>query len=53
MTINGTSTEDDFEIIKFVDDNTLFTMLEGKPWIDRDQASETKKKKSWRKRNKS
>jgi hypothetical protein len=31
MTINGTSTEEDFEIIKFVEDNTPFTMLIGKP----------------------
>jgi hypothetical protein len=38
MTVNGTSIEEDFEIIKFVEDNTLFTMLIGKPWIDRDQA---------------
>jgi hypothetical protein len=37
MTVNGTSTEEDFEIIKFVEDNTPFTMLIGKPWIDRDQ----------------
>ena len=38
MTVNGTSTKEDFEIIKFVEDNTPFTMLIGKPWIDRDQA---------------
>jgi hypothetical protein len=34
---NGTSTEEDFEIIKFIEDNAPFTMLLGKPWIDRDQ----------------
>jgi hypothetical protein len=38
MNANGTSTEEDFEIIKFIEDNTPFTMLLGKPWIDRDQA---------------
>jgi hypothetical protein len=38
MTINGTSTEEDFEIIKFFEDSASFTMLIGKPWIDRDQA---------------
>jgi hypothetical protein len=38
MTVNGTLTEEDFEIIKFVEDSTPFTMLIGKPWIDRDQA---------------
>jgi hypothetical protein len=38
MTVNGTSTKEVFEIIKFVEDKTLFTMLIGKPCIDRDQA---------------
>jgi hypothetical protein len=37
MTINGTSTEEDFEIIQFIEESTPFTMLIGKPWIDRDQ----------------
>jgi hypothetical protein len=38
MTVNGTSTKEDFEIIKFIEDNAPFTMLLGKPWIERDQA---------------
>jgi hypothetical protein len=38
MTINGTSTKEDFEIIKCIENNTPFTMLLGKPWIERDQA---------------
>jgi hypothetical protein len=38
MTVNGTSTEEDFEIIKFIEDSALFTMLLRKPWIERDQA---------------
>jgi hypothetical protein len=38
MTVNGTLTEEDFDIIKFVEDNASFTMLIEKPWIDRDQA---------------
>ena len=37
MNVNGTSTEEDFEIIQFIEDNTPFTMLLGKSWIDRDQ----------------
>jgi hypothetical protein len=37
MIVNGTLTEEEFEVIKFVEDNTLLTMLIGKPWIDRDQ----------------
>jgi hypothetical protein len=37
MSENGTSTEEDFEIVKFIEDNVPFTMLIGKPWIDRDR----------------
>jgi hypothetical protein len=40
MTVSGTSTEEDFEIIKFFEDNASFTMLIGKYWIDRDQAQQ-------------
>jgi hypothetical protein len=38
MTVNGTSTEEDFEIIQFIENCTPFTMLIVKPCIDRDQA---------------
>jgi hypothetical protein len=38
MNSNGTSTEEDFEIIKFIEDNAPFTMLLRNPWIERDQA---------------
>ena len=38
MTANGTSTEEDFEIIKFVEDSAPFTILIGKHWINREQA---------------
>ena len=38
MTANGTSIEEDFEIIKFIEDRAPFTMLLGKPLIDRDRA---------------
>jgi hypothetical protein len=38
MTVNGILTEEDFEIIKFIEDIALFTMLLRKPWIERDQA---------------
>jgi hypothetical protein len=34
MNANGTSTEEDFEIIKFIENNAPFTMLLGKPWIE-------------------
>ena len=45
MTVNGTSTEEDFEIIKFVEDSAPFTMLIGKPWIDREQARQREEEK--------
>jgi hypothetical protein len=38
MSINGTLTEEDFEIINYFEDSAPFTMLIGKPWIDREQA---------------
>jgi hypothetical protein len=42
---NGTSAEEDFEIIKFIEDITPFTMLLGKPWIERDQARKKEEEK--------
>jgi hypothetical protein len=45
MIVNGTSTEEDFEIIKFFEDNALFTMLIGKPWIDREHAKQREESK--------
>jgi hypothetical protein len=46
MNVNGTSTEEDFEIIKFIEDNALFTMLIEKPWIDRAQARRKEEEES-------
>jgi hypothetical protein len=49
--IHGTSNEEEFEVIKFVENNTPFLLLLGKNWIEKDQlrrkAEEeaTKKKK--------
>jgi hypothetical protein len=45
MTVNGTSTKEDFEIIKFVEDNARFTMLIGKPYIDREWARQREEAK--------
>jgi hypothetical protein len=42
MTVNRTSTEEDFEIIQFIEGNALFTILIGKPWIDIYQARRKK-----------
>jgi hypothetical protein len=45
MNVNGTLTEEDFEIIKFIEDITPFIMFLGKPWIERDQARNKEKEK--------
>ena len=34
--IHGTSTKEEFEVIKFVGDNTPFPLLLGKTWIEKD-----------------
>jgi hypothetical protein len=38
MNANGTSIEEDFEIIRFIENSAPFTMLLGKTWIERDHA---------------
>jgi hypothetical protein len=38
MSAHGTSTKEDFEVVKFIENNAPFSMLLGKPWIERDQA---------------
>jgi hypothetical protein len=38
MSAHGTSTEEDFEIVKFIENNAPFAILLGKPWIEMDQA---------------
>jgi hypothetical protein len=38
----GTLTEEDFEVVKFIENSTPFAMLLGKPWIKRDQARRKK-----------
>jgi hypothetical protein len=37
MIVHGTSTEEEFEVIKFVDNNAPFSLLLGKTWIEKDQ----------------
>ena len=34
--VHGTSTEEEFEVIRFVEDNTTFPLLLGKTWIKKD-----------------
>jgi hypothetical protein len=37
IVIHGTSTEEEFEVIKFVENNAPFPLLLGKTWIEKDQ----------------
>jgi hypothetical protein len=37
MRAHGTSTEEDFEVVKFIESSAPFAMLLGKTWIERDQ----------------
>jgi hypothetical protein len=43
MSANGTSTEEEFEVVKFIEDNTPFPMLLVKPLIERDQSRRKEK----------
>jgi hypothetical protein len=36
MSDHGTSTEEEFEVVKFIENNAPFAMLLGKPWIEGD-----------------
>jgi hypothetical protein len=37
--IHGTSTQEEFEVIRLVENSTPFPLLLGKPWIEKDQIS--------------
>jgi hypothetical protein len=37
MSAHGTSTKEEFEIVKFVEDNAPFAIFLGKTWIEKDQ----------------
>ena len=38
MSAHGDLTDEYFEVVKFIENNTMFVVLLGKPWIERDQA---------------
>jgi hypothetical protein len=38
MSSHGTLTKEEFEVVKFIENNVPFAMLLGKPWIEGDQA---------------
>ena len=37
MNAHGTLTEEEFEVVKFIENNAPFTILLGKNWIEKDQ----------------
>jgi hypothetical protein len=36
MSAHGTSTKEYFEVVKFIENSTPFSILLGKPWIEKD-----------------
>jgi hypothetical protein len=38
MSAHGPLTEEEFEVVKFIENNAPFVMVLGKPWIEKDQA---------------
>jgi hypothetical protein len=48
MISHGASIEEDFEVIKFVENNTPFALLLGKTWIEKDQYLEERRRGSHR-----
>ena len=38
MSAHGTTTEEDFEVVKFIENSGPFAMLLGKTWIEKDRA---------------
>jgi hypothetical protein len=38
MSSHGTSIEEEFEVVKFIENTAPFSMLLGKPWIENYQA---------------
>jgi hypothetical protein len=46
MSAYGISIEEEFEVIKFVEKNTPFAMLLGKPWIEKDQIRRRKEEEA-------
>jgi len=51
MTTHGTSTEKEFEVIKFVENNAPFSLLLGRTWIEKDQVKRKKEEEAMEKKN--
>jgi hypothetical protein len=52
MISHGTSTEEEFEVIKFVENNAPFPLLLGKTWIKKDWIRRKAKEEATKKKNK-
>jgi hypothetical protein len=50
LSINGTSVEEEFEVIKFIENNTQFSALLGKTWIEKDQTRRNEEKETLEKK---
>ena len=48
--VQGTSTEEEFEVIKFVGDSAHFPLLLGKPWIEKDHIRRKSKEEATQKK---
>jgi hypothetical protein len=46
MSTHGASTEEEFEVIKFIEDHAPFPYLLGKIWIEKDQIRRKEEKES-------
>jgi hypothetical protein len=52
MIVHGTTTKEEFEVIRFVENNTPFSLLLGKTWIEKDQIRRKEEEEGTKKRKK-
>jgi hypothetical protein len=50
--VHGTSTEEEFEVIKFIEDNAPFPLFLGKTWIEKDQITRKAEEEATEKKKK-
>ena len=49
--VHGTSTEEEFEVVMFVEDNAPFPLLLGQTWIEKDQIRRKVEEEATEKKN--
>ena len=52
MSAHGTSIEEEFEVVKFIENNAPFDMLLGKTWIEKDQIQRKQEEEVLEQKNK-